>query len=86
MLSPQQPVDDFPRHRQREEARLGRRVQEPDEPDHGVQEARVKWAHVDGPRDPLHQFRALNVHLPCLAIYLLVGHQLHCCASRSICW
>ena len=32
----------------REEARVGRGVQEPDEPHHGVKQSRVQRAHVDG--------------------------------------
>ena len=48
LLSHQEPVDDLPRDQRREEARVGRGVQEPDEPHHGVQQARVQRAHVDG--------------------------------------
>ena len=49
LLSHQEPVDDFPRDQRREEASFGRGVQEPDEPHHGVQQARVQRADVDGP-------------------------------------
>jgi hypothetical protein len=48
LLSHKEPVYDLPRHQRREEARLGRGVQEPDETHHGVQQARVHRAHVDG--------------------------------------
>jgi hypothetical protein len=41
LLSRKEPVDDLPGHQRREEARFGRGVQEPDEPHHSVQQARI---------------------------------------------
>ena len=48
LLSPEEPVDDLPRTSGAQEAGFGGRVQEPDEPYDGVQQARVQRAHVDG--------------------------------------
>jgi hypothetical protein len=48
LLSHQEPVDELSNDQRREEARLGRGVQEPHEPYDGVQQARVQRAHVDG--------------------------------------
>src|SRR5829696_4284951 len=50
LLSHQEPVDDLPCDQRREEARLGRGVQEPDEPYHGVRQARVQSATKSTPR------------------------------------
>ena len=50
LLAHQEPVDDLPRDQRREEARVGRGVEEPDEPHDGVQQRRIQRAHVDGRR------------------------------------
>ena len=36
LLPPQQPVDDLPLEKRRQETRIGRGVQQPDQPDDGV--------------------------------------------------
>ena len=47
LLSHEESVDDLPSHHRRQETRFGWRVQEPDEPDHGVEQAGVQRANVD---------------------------------------
>src|ERR671912_733452 len=48
LLPHKEPVDDPPGPQRREEACFGGGAQEPDEPHHGVQQARIQRAHVDG--------------------------------------
>src|SRR5215218_553570 len=50
LLPFEEPKDDLPGDERPEEASLlGGRVQEPDETHHGIQEARVQRAYVEGP-------------------------------------
>src|SRR5215217_2218059 len=46
LLPYKEPVDDLSGDQRREVARLGRGVQEPNQPHHGVQQASVQRAHI----------------------------------------
>jgi hypothetical protein len=48
LRSHEEAVDDLSRHERCQEARVGWGVHEPDEPHHGVEQAGVQSAHIDG--------------------------------------
>ena len=49
LVSHQQPEDDLPRDQRPQDPRFGRRVQEPHQAYHGIQQVGVQRAHVDRP-------------------------------------
>ena len=49
LRSDQEPVDNFPRDQRQQDPRVGRAIQEPDQPHHGVQQVHIQRADGDGP-------------------------------------